>query len=229
MFLVFSCETEFKPASFKIISLESNYDADISLNYNKAFGNNDLAKIINSNIEKTIIKSVNPEIENQNLKSILDEFNTEYLDFKTQFPDESDPKWELYIETEKTYQSDEIISIAVSTYEFKGGAHGNDKIKFLNLNAKSGDVIENNQLVKDSTALKKIAKSYFIKDLESQDADLKMEDYFYGNPFQLPENIGYSEDGLIMLYNTYEIASYAQGYTEFVIPFEEVNSIIGFN
>ena len=84
-------------------------------------------------------------------------------------------------------------------------------------------------MINDTITLKKIAKTYFIEDLKSQEENLNIEDYFYGKSFQLPENIGYSEEGLIMLYNTYEIASYAQGYTEFVIPFEDVNSIINFN
>ena len=227
--LAIGCEPEIKPATFKIISAENDYDADISLNYEKANGSSELAKIINSNIESSIIKSLNPETKFENLNSILNEFNEEYLEYKSQFPDESDPKWELYVETEKTYQSDEIISIAINTYEFKGGAHGNDKIKFLNLNAKTGGIIDNANLINDTITLKKIAKTYFIEDLKSQEENLNIEDYFYGKSFQLPENIGYSEEGLIMLYNTYEIASYAKGYTEFVIPFEDVNSIINFN
>ena len=53
-----------------------------------------------------------------------------------------------------------------------------------------------------------------------------MEDVFFGKPFQLPENIGYSDDGLVLLYNVYEVASYDQDYIEFVIPFEELGSYL---
>ena len=56
-----------------------------------------------------------------------------------------------------------------------------------------------------------------------------MEDFFFGKPFQLPKNIGYSDDGLVLLYNVYEVASFEQGYTEFVIPFDEIKSYLKVN
>ena len=224
-----NCETELKPIVFSTVEVENNYDAEIVVTLDKATGTNQLAKTINNQIETSIITSISPDDGHDNLNDVLESFNAEYLKFKSEFPDESDPKWEMFIETEKTYQSNEIISIALSIYEFKGGAHGNDQINFLNLNATTGEVIENNQLVNDSLKLKEIAKTYFIEELKASSNDINLEDYFYGKAFQLPENIGLGEEGLIMLYNTYEIASYAQGYTEFVIPFEALDSILLFN
>ena len=49
------------------------------------------------------------------------------------------------------------------------------------------------------------------------------------NRFELPESLGYSDEGLIILYNPYEIASYAQGIIEFSIPYEDVNSFLNVN
>ena len=37
------------------------------------------------------------------------------------------------------------------------------------------------------------------------------------------------EKGISVTYNTYEIASYAQGYTEFIIPYENTISLLEFN
>ena len=45
----------------------------------------------------------------------------------------------------------------------------------------------------------------------------------------LPENIGFSDEGVILLYNVYEIAPYSEGITEFTIPFEEVLKYIKIN
>jgi hypothetical protein len=53
-----------------------------------------------------------------------------------------------------------------------------------------------------------------------------MTDFFFGKDFVLPENIGYNEEGLLLLYNTYEIASYAMGITEFTIPYSEINNLL---
>ncbi|WP_400076098.1 DUF3298 domain-containing protein [Winogradskyella sp. R77965] len=233
-FLIFliilnSCTSESKPVTFETVSVEESFEAEITAIYNKASGNSDLSNTINNTIEKALISTVSTPENNKVLKEVLSDFNSDYVSFKKDFPEESEPVWELHIETEKTFQSEEVITLAISTYEFKGGAHGNDKIIFLNLDAKSGEDLNQNDIIENQGEFKKLAQQHFIKALETEDENLKMEDFFFGKPFQLPENIGYSEDGLVLLYNVYEIASFEQGYTEFVIPFEDVQSYLKVN
>jgi len=225
--LLNSCETEFKPATFKTTSIDKAFEANISAIYDKATGNTELSKTINTNVEKAIVSALSTTDEEQkDLNTYLKGFNTEFVNFTKDFPDASEPVWELNIETEITYQSEAIITIAISTYVFEGGAHGNDQIKFLNLDAKTGQPFSQSDLITNEKDFKTLAESYFLKSLEIENSDLKMEDYFFGEPFHLPENIGFSDDGLVLLYNVYEVASYAQGYTEFVIPFEDVESYL---
>jgi len=221
--LITSCTSEFKPATFNITSIDKIYEADISVTYDKAKGNTELSQAINASIEKAIVStlSLNDE-EKRDLDAVLTSFNTEYVNFKNDFPEATEPVWELNIETELTYQSENIITLAISTYSFEGGAHGNDQIKFLNLDAKTGKALSQSDIIKNDIDFKTLTESYFIKLIESEDEDLKLEDFFFGEPFKLPENIGFSEDGLVFLYNVYEVASYAQGYTEFVIPFDDM-------
>ena len=233
-FLIFtlvlnSCTPEFKPVTFETTSIDTEFKADITVTYDKAIENNELSKTVNFNVEKTIIATLNDSTKKTKLEAVLKDFNSEYLNYKNDFPETKEPTWELYIETEKTYQSEEIITIAISTYEFKGGAHGNDKIRFLNLDAKTGKALNQNDIIEDMAKFKTLAETHFIRSLEAEGENLKMEDFFYGKPFQLPENIGYSEEGLVMLYNVYEVASFDQGYTEFAIPFKDVEPYLKVN
>lgn len=224
-----SCTEEFKPINFKISSINKSYDADISVTYDMATGNDELSKIINFKVEKAIISTLSIPEKKTNLEAVLDDFNAEFVSFKTTYPEDEEPVWELQIETELSYQSQDIITIAISTYEFKGGAHGSDKITFLNLNAITGDVLHQKDIITNLDEFKTVAETYFKQSLKVENAHLKMEDFFFGKPFQLPENIGFSADGLVLLYNVYEVASYAQGYTEFVIPFDEVQDYLKVN
>ena len=221
-----SCNSEFKPATFETISIEEPFEAEISATYSKATGNSELSKTINTNVERAIAETLSTSENQNNLKDVLKAFNTEYLNFKKEFSEVSEPVWELHIETELTYQSTEVITIAISNYEFKGGAHGNDQIQFLNLDAVTGKVLSRDEIITDQENFKVLAEKHFVKSLTNKNDDLKLEDFFFGEPFHLPENIGYSEDGLVLLYNVYEVASYDQGYTEFVIPFEEAESYL---
>lgn len=229
LLIISSCTEEFKPTTFKIASIDKTYDADISVTYENATGTSELSKRINFKIEEAIIETLSIPDKKTNLEAVLDDFNSEFVNFKKDYPEDTEPVWELTIETELSYQSQDIITIAISTYEFKGGAHGNDKIKFLNLDAKTGSVLKQDDIVDNSETFKDLAETYFLKNLEVRGENLKIEDYFFGEPFHLPENIGFSADGLVLLYNVYEVASYAQGYTEFAIPFEDAQNYLKVN
>jgi hypothetical protein len=224
-----SCSDEFKPVSFETSSIDKTYDSNISVTYDKATGTNELSKRINSKVEEAILETLGITDKKISLEAILEDFNTEFVNFKKDYPEDTEPVWVLRIETELSYQSQDIITIAISTYEFEGGAHGNDQIKFLNLDAKTGFILSQNDIIDNSEAFIDIAKAYFLKNLENREENLKMEDFFFGEPFHLPENIGFSNEGVVLLYNVYEVASYAQGYTEFVIPFEAVEPYIKVN
>ncbi|MDN3491760.1 DUF3298 and DUF4163 domain-containing protein [Winogradskyella bathintestinalis] len=229
LFVLNSCTSETKPAKFETISIEEPFEAEISATYSKAKGNTELSKAINANVESAIIKTLSKPKNTDNLKDVLKAFNTEYLSFKNEFSEVSEPVWELHIETELTYQSDNVITIAISNYEFKGGAHGNDQIQFLNLDAITGKVLSNDEIITDKENFKILAKEYFVKSLDNNKDNLTIEDFFFGKPFHLPENIGFSSDGLILLYNVYEVASYDRGYTEFLLPYDTVQPYLKIN
>ena len=231
IFVIFlnSCSSEFKPATFDTITVEEPFEAEISAVYSKATGNSELSNSINSNVENAIIATLNTSENKINLTDVLKAFNEEYLSFRKDYAEIDEPAWELHIETELVYQSDAIITIAISTYEFKGGAHGNDKIKLLNLDAKSGKTIQINDFINDIDSFTALAKAQFIKSLEKNKDQLTIENFFFGEAFHLPENIGFSEEGLVLIYNVYEVASYDLGYTEFMIPFDDVESYLKMN
>ncbi|WP_179318870.1 DUF3298 and DUF4163 domain-containing protein [Winogradskyella helgolandensis] len=231
IFVIFlnSCTSEFKPATFDTISVEESYEAEISAVYSKATGSSDLSNAINTNVENAIIATLNTSENKTILTDVLKAFNEEYLSFKKDYAEIDEPAWELHIETELVYQSEDIITIAISTYEFKGGAHGNDKIKLLNLDAKSGKTLDINDFINDIDGFTTLAKAQFITSLEKNKDQLTIENFFFGEPFHLPENIGFSEEGLVLIYNVYEVASYDLGYTEFMIPFDDVEPYLKLN
>lgn len=224
--LMHSCANEPQSLDFETNIYEYDYEASISVAIDEAEGNIEISKIINFKIEEAIISTFSEATKKTSLESVLEDFNDEFVAFKNQFPEASHLVWELHIETEKIYQSDDVITLAINTYEFKGGAHGNDKIKFLNLNAHTGETLNLADMVENTEDFKKLAKDYFFKSMNSGTEDNQTEDYFFGKPFQLPENIGFSDDGLVFLYNVYEIASYSQGYSEFIIPFDIVDKYL---
>ncbi len=53
--------------------------------------------------------------------------------------------------------------------------------------------------------------------------------WFENDRFYLPESIGLSKTNLLLVYNQYEIASYAGGPVALKIPLEELKEYLNFN
>ncbi len=221
-----ACDEAVKPLEFKTHNIDTAYEANITVAFDEAEKNKVLSKTVNKTIEDAIIETVNSAEKASDLETVLKNFNNEYLKFTSDYPDVTEPVWELNIETELTYQSEDVITIAISTYEFKGGAHGNDQVKLLNIDTKTGQVLDINVIINDIDGFTKLSEAEFISSLKEDDDNITIENFFFGKPFQLPENIGFSEEGLILIYNVYEVTSYDLGYTEFMIPFEKVESYL---
>ena len=221
-----ACNEEIKPLTFEIETISETFDSNIEVAFDKAKGNSLAASSVNTILQQEIIKVI-PNSENySSLDDALHGFDNQFKTFTADF-EEQDLPWELAIETEITYQSNEVITIALSSYSDTGGAHGNDTIQLLNFNPNTGTLYSHSDIIDDLSEFKELAKSYFIKNLESDNLDIS--EFFFGEPFKLPENIGFSDGGLIMLYNVYEIASYSQGYTEFVIPYNDLDPFLNIN
>lgn len=226
LLVIVSCKKEVS-LNFVEHSVERSEDAVIALNYPKAEGTEAIASQINKILENHISSQFNlsEETDSSNtLEEAITQFNTEYNTFIKDFPDATQ-QWEALIDGEVTYRSSEVISIVISTYLDTGGAHGNTNVRFFNFNPNTGELLNMKALVSDVEGLSSIIQSELKSEIEAN-ANEPMENLFFGNDFKLPETLGFNDDGLIILYNRYEIASYAQGIVEFSIPFEKVQGYL---
>ena len=221
----FNCEEERK-TTFSEINITTDNNNLVEVNIPEANGNEAIMNQINSEIQKKVISALHignlEDTYSSSIQESIISFINEYNTFKKDFP-ESSQLWEAQIDGEVIYQSEEFTTVAITSYKNTGGAHGNLNISFLNFDLKTGLKLDNIQLFTDIESFKTIAETYF--ESETKDKNLLSDD----KTFKLPENIGYSEDGIILLYNTYEVALYATGIIEFVIPFSKCASYLAFN
>ncbi|HNQ27565.1 MAG TPA: DUF3298 and DUF4163 domain-containing protein [Aquaticitalea sp.] len=222
-----ACKNDPTPLTFNDQGIESKTNALIDINYPRAEGNKTVAKKINAAVENYMANEINMS-EKPNKKLALEDaiktFDQDYRSFIDDYSDSTE-QWEVLIESEVTYESENIVSISVNSYIDTGGAHGNSRVAFLNFDKKTGTILEQEDLISDMEAFKGFVRPFFEKATKSLSDDT-IEDPFYGEGFQLPETIGFGPEGLILLYNVYEIASYAQGVTEFSIPLEQAQQYL---
>lgn len=223
--ILFNCKEEHKTVFLDVnISIDNN--SIVEVNIPEADGNKTTANKINTAIQKQIISILHignkDQITSNTIEESINIFNEEFNTFKNDFQ-ESVQTWEAQIDGEVMFQSSEIISIALTSYINTGGAHGTLHIYFLNFNAETGQKIDSKNFFTDINTLTKIAKPYYTDATKDKSLNL-------GNDkFKLPTNIGYSEEGIVLLYNTYEIAPYTTGIIEFIIPYQDIEPYLVFN
>lgn len=158
---------------------------------------------------------------------LLTSFINSYEKLQKDFPKDKFG-WEADIKGIVKYQSENVINIEINHYTYTGGAHGYQGLRSLLFNPTTGKTISNNELFKDRAAFKAFAEKKFrakykIPAPKSINSTGLM---FEKETFHLPQNIFFTDNGLLLYYNSYEVASYADGTKELLLPYTEVNNFL---
>lgn len=227
---VISC-TNNQKLTFKNIEIFSNgcdTCAAIEINIPEAQTTSAIATRINTNITETVIETINFSEEETPLtiEDAIESFTSEYKKLATEFPESS--KWEVTIDGTIISENKNMICVQLESYLFTGGAHGYRSTSYLNFNLRSGGKLTISDLFKDVDVFKLMAEKIFRKQENiPPEANINSTGFMFENDeFNLPETIGFSEKELILLYNQYEIASYADGQKIIKIPLFQVSNML---
>lgn len=122
-----------------------------------------------------------------------------------------------------------ILSYGIERYVYLGGPHGNNYRRFINYDLTNGKKLTEEEIFKEGAEdqltdllLKNMVEQNdeveLIKDLEL--AGYNVDDIHPNDNFYL------AEDGITYVFNPYDIAPYAMGETEILIPWEEVKPLL---
>ena len=163
-----------------------------------------------------------------NYEDLMASFIGSYEELKKKFPQDEMVPWEAKVKGTVDYKTDSIINIKLNHYTFTGGAHGYSGDRSLLFNAKTGRSLAYADIFKDQNAFKAFAEKKFRakfkipvgKGINSSGL------MFENETFALPQNIFFTKDGLLLYYNAYEIASYAEQQKELLIPYSEADAYL---
>lgn len=161
------------------------------------------------------------------IEKAIESFADAHKEITQLYEDENDA-WEAKIEGKVTYEDKNTLTLILNSYLFTGGAHGYQSIRFLNFDKKTGKELENWQIFSNKDAFKSLAEKAFRK-VEGIPVDEPINStgfMFERDSFYLPENIGFTQDGIKLLYNQYEVASYADGPIEIILPYKEAQKFL---
>lgn len=189
-------------------------------------GNNSSFDVINDAVLQqvsSLISFAEKGEQFENYDALMQNFIQSYEKIKTDFPNEPIP-WEAEIEADAYRLDEQLVNITYDFYTFTGGAHGSyGKIsQFYDM--ETGKQVAVKQLFVNYSGFEKKVKDkfYTVYQLDENDSLEEKGFLFEDNRFYLTDNIMFTDDKVIVYYNPYEIAPYANGATELKFNFDEV-------
>ena len=122
-----------------------------------------------------------------------------------------------------------ILSYCVARYVYTGGAHGSNFRQFVNYNLQTGEQIDEEQLFAENyqEPLTQLLLQYMVEQNDEialiqdlQEAGYNVDDIHPNDNFYL------AEEGITYVFNPYDIAPYALGETEILIPWSALQNIL---
>ena len=128
--------------------------------------------------------------------------------------------YEYQVSYEVKFNENNLLSIVMNDDIYTGGAHGTTIVTSYNFNILTGQQLFVGDIAKSQTNLNKI-KDYAINELSKRDyvfnEELKNIEINNNRPFYFTQN------GIILMFQEYEVAPYAAGRPEVKIPIEVYN------
>jgi hypothetical protein len=203
--------------------------ATVTISVPKAMGNKKLDEVINNALREEVIfiLKYDDEVNANSIDSAIQSFQNEYTKLREKFPEES-TLWEASINGAVTYENDRILTIQLDYYLLTGGAHGYGSTRFLNFDKTKAAELGNEELFKDIVDFQGFAEAKFREqeNIPTSQAINSTGFMFEDDVFYLPENIGFTNEGLQLFYEQYEVASYADGPIILNLPFEEIQQYL---
>ncbi|MCP9199146.1 DUF3298 and DUF4163 domain-containing protein [Gramella sp. GC03-9] len=182
-------------------------------------------------INRQIVQFLNNTIDYQEDGGILspdelaDNFIANYRETAQEFPEYELP-WEATILGKVVYWDDEIISLRFKTNMFTGGAHGYESTNFLNFDPESGNSLKTEDLF-TAEFIDFVEQDFRKKNKIPENSNINSTGMFFENDsFHLPQNIGITQDQVILHYNAYEIAPYSSGNFTLIYPHKELEKYL---
>lgn len=194
-----------------------------------ATGDTIAARNINDYVFTVAQKTLGEEDKSYNgYDSLVAGFVEAYKKVRADFPDGLPISWTGKLNGSVIKQTDSLINIKLETFTFTGGAHPNSNTYSLLFNAGTGKKLARENVIRDVPGLTAVAEKKFREQLKIP-AGTPINSTIYtfdDNKFVLPENIFFTDSGLQLYYNAYEIAPYYVGATIITLPYADAEQYL---
>ncbi|VBB43404.1 conserved hypothetical protein [uncultured Paludibacter sp.] len=187
-----------------------------------------IAKIFNEQYTHIPVDSIVPVYVRKLYQSYLQDYTP---DFQEAVKKTGGPKMnnEIDIEGVSMFLDNKILSYSYESFVYLGGAHGNTNRMLYNFDLRNAYIIKESDLfISDyKETLTELIKEQIVEQSAEIESVADLNDFdFWADQIKPNENFYISEDGLVYVFNPYEIAPYSMGQTEVTLPYEKLKPLL---
>jgi hypothetical protein len=187
--------------------------------------------VVNARIVELAAKE-SPDVETQLVGPLTDYYFERVVnDFTVDEADDSDSmnmyRWSMEAGFDIN-ESGKYVLLNSYGWSYTGGAHGNGYSLFEYFSKENGEEIGLEYFVSNMDVLLEVALKHFREQQEiGEGTSLDEAGFWFDNDeFQLNSNFYFDSENLNFVFNPYEIAPYAAGTIELMIPLSDLEGIV---
>ncbi|UAY56961.1 DUF3298 and DUF4163 domain-containing protein [Arachidicoccus terrestris] len=137
----------------------------------------------------------------------------------------SSMNYESFFQIDIDYNKNDYLVLPAMVYAFTGGAHGNYATTYACYDVRHRKQLHLSDVLQaDSTTIRHLIESQYRVDQHLKPGD-RLTD-IYDNTLPVTDNFYFNDIGMCFVYNPYEVAPYAKGTIEVIIPYEKLNTFL---
>lgn len=170
------------------------------------------------------------------LHALADSFFTGYRALSAAYRDKNQGgvtatlNWDCTYDMQVLCNSDSLVSVSATSYQYMGGAHGITNTMLLSFDMKRGKALSLEDVFRPGfeSKLQAVLEKHLREQYDlGSDAPLNGRDGMLFNPhLSLTSNFFLTTGGIGFVYNPYEVAPYSYGVIELYVPFGEIRDIL---
>ena len=128
--------------------------------------------------------------------------------------------------------NDKIVSLQFGDSEFAGGAHPNYATSTFNFDVQNGKELKLADLFQPKSNYLKVISDYSIAELKKMTGEMSDDEWIKQGAGAKPENYkswNITKKGLMFNFDPYQVAAYAAGNFNVIVPFNELKPVLSRN
>ncbi|GAA5131777.1 DUF3298 and DUF4163 domain-containing protein [Alloalcanivorax gelatiniphagus] len=181
---------------------------------------------LNAAVRRQLASQLVVSGENPDSPDSLEAAAGQFLDTAAGLSGEDSHGWELSGDTKQLGRWKDLVTIAINTYEFTGGAHGLPVTRWLNWDLGENHAVPLGRLIEpgQEQAFWDAAERAHGRWVEKEaPSDSGFRDDW---PFQQTDSYRLTRNGVLLHYNVYSIAPYAMGQPQLTVPWKDLEGVV---